>query len=67
MSKVSYDPEVKILSIRVSKEKIADSDMLGDCIVDYDSKGNIINIEILEISPKDIEVVKHQIGKKSST
>lgn len=55
MKQISYDQEVKVLNIRLKKTKIADSDMFGDCIVDYDSKGNIINIEILDVKLDEIE------------
>lgn len=47
MTKITYDPEVKILMISLSKAKIVDSISEGDCIIDYDAKGNIVNIEIM--------------------
>ncbi len=47
MTKVTYDPEVKILMIRLSKAEIVSSDSEGDCIFDYDVDGKIVNIEVL--------------------
>lgn len=54
MAKVYYDPEVKILNIRVKKGKIIDSDMQGNCVIDYDKNGDIVNIEVLEINLEEI-------------
>lgn len=54
MAKVYYDPEVKILNIQVKKGKIIDSDMQGNCVIDYDKNGNIVNIEVLEINIEEI-------------
>jgi len=48
MADISYDPEVKILSIKMSDNKIADSDMEDHCVIDYDKDGKIVKIEVLE-------------------
>lgn len=47
MTNITYDPEVQILMIRLSKAKVVDSDSKENCIFDYDAKGNIVNIEVL--------------------
>lgn len=60
MAKITYDPEVKILMIRVNKGKIDDSDMFGDCIVDYDSERNILNIEIMNVELKNLPLLKDE-------
>lgn len=54
MAKVYYDPEVKILNISIKKGKIIDSDMQGNCVIDYDKNGDIVNIEVLEINLEEI-------------
>ena len=48
MADISYDPEVKILSIKLSDNKIADSDMEDHCVIDYDKDGKIVRIDVLE-------------------
>lgn len=63
MTNITYDPEVRILDIRLSKAKIVDSDSQGDCIFDYDAKGNIVNIEIL--LDFDLEELINKSKKKS--
>lgn len=60
MTKITYDPEVKILMIRLNKRKIADSDLHGNCVVDYDSKGDIVNIEVMDINIEDILTVNKE-------
>lgn len=54
MPKVSYDPETKILSIRISNNKSADSSIKQNCVFDYDSKGNMVNIDVLEFNLETI-------------
>ena len=54
MAQISYDPNVKILNIRIKKNKIVDSDMQGNCVIDYDKDGNIVNIEVLKINLEEI-------------
>lgn len=58
MPKISYDPEVQILSIRLSDEKIADSDLEGDLVIDYNAKGGIVNIDIMHFDLKKLSKIK---------
>lgn len=48
--KVSYDREAKILSIRLSKTRSADSDVRGNVVLDYDAKGDLVNVDIMRVS-----------------
>ncbi len=51
--KVKYDKEVDALYINLSNEKIVESDEQKPGIIfDYDEKGNIVGIEILNASQK---------------
>ena len=50
MPEVKYDPEVKILMITLSHEKIVDSDIIKNCVFDYDKDGNIVSIEVTDIN-----------------
>lgn len=54
MTHISYDPEVEILSIRLSDEQSVDSDLEGDLVIDYDKNRNIVNLEIMNFDPKKI-------------
>ena len=60
--KISYDPEVDIIRIILSDKAIEESDEeKPGIILDYDRKGNIVGMEILDASkraknPGSIEV-----------
>ncbi len=59
--KIKYSPEEDVLVIRFSDERIDESDEdKPGVILDYDSKGNIVRIEVLKASkrvgnPQNIE------------
>ena len=49
--KMKYDPEVDVLHILFSSAKVAESDeSRPGVILDYDDRGNIVGIEILDAS-----------------
>jgi uncharacterized protein YuzE len=51
--KLSYDKETDTLTITLSDKKIKDSDeSRPGVIIDYDTKGGIVAIEILEASQR---------------
>ena len=51
--KVRYDPEVDVLSIILSEAAVKESDeSKPGVILDYDSGGNVIGIEILDASKR---------------
>ena len=51
--KVTYDPEVDVLRIVFSNETIDESDEdKPGIILDYDKKGNIVGLEILNASER---------------
>ena len=53
--KVKYDQEVDVLTIRLSKAPVEESDQdKPGVILDYDKDGNIVGLEILNAS-KQIE------------
>ncbi|MCU0653439.1 MAG: DUF2283 domain-containing protein [Candidatus Pacebacteria bacterium] len=47
---VKYDPKVNILSIRFSNKKSVDSDVKENVVIDYDQKGEIVNLEIMKVN-----------------
>jgi uncharacterized protein YuzE len=50
---IKYNKEIDVLYIKLSDEKIFESDKdKPGIILDYDKSGNIIGIEILEASKK---------------
>ncbi len=54
--KVIYDPETDSLTIIFRDETIAESDELKEgIIVDYDSNGKVISIELLDASKQVAE------------
>ncbi len=59
--KVRYDPETDTLTMRLSEQRVAESDETNPgVIMDYDSNGNVVGIEILNASqagatPQSIE------------
>ena len=54
MTELNYDPDSQILSIRLSKKKNVDSSIRQNCVIDYDSKGDIVNIDILDFNLEEI-------------
>lgn len=48
--KITYDREARVLSIRTSARKSVDSDIYGNVVVDYGTDGDIVNVDIMEIS-----------------
>jgi len=47
---LKYDKKSSILSIRLSKKKSVDSDVKDNIVIDYDEKGDIVNIDIMKIN-----------------
>lgn len=51
--KVTYDPQVDVLTIRLSGAPVEESDEeKPGVILDYDKDGNIVGIEILDASQR---------------
>jgi uncharacterized protein YuzE len=49
--KVSYDPEVDIVRIRLTNTPVEESDEeKPGLIIDYDAEGNVVGIEVLNAS-----------------
>ncbi|RLG96068.1 DUF2283 domain-containing protein [Candidatus Bathyarchaeota archaeon] len=54
---IKYDPGADALYIKLKEGKIADSEEVGEgVIVDYDDKGEVIGIELIEFSKKRIDL-----------
>ena len=67
--KVKYDPEADAVSIRFSDAKVDESDeQKPGVILDYDKKGNVVAIEILNASKhmKDPRTVEHTVTETKS-
>jgi len=47
--KISYDSESEVLSIEVRKGKDVDSDVQGNLVLDYDSKGRVVRVNLYQI------------------
>ena len=49
--KVTYDPNVDVLNIVLTEGPVEDSDeSCPGLILDYDKRGNVVSIEVLEAS-----------------
>lgn len=48
--KISFDKDSAILSIRLSSKKSVDSDVKGHVVLDYDKNGDLVNVDIMEVS-----------------
>ena len=59
--KIKYDKESNILSIRLSEKKSVDSDIKDNIVIDYDEKGEIVNIEIMKINLNEFAKAKKLI------
>ncbi len=51
--KIKIDPKIKILSIKLSNRKSVDSEIKGNVVFDFDEKGEITKIEIMNFSLED--------------
>jgi len=59
--KVKYDMEVDVLYIHLSEEKIVESDEdKPGIILDYDERGNIVGIEVINASLKIPQPMKFE-------
>ena len=57
--RVSYDRVADALYIKLKDDKIVDSDEIAPgVIVDFNDKGEIVGIEVLEFSRRDIDLKK---------
>jgi len=57
--RIKYDRIADALYIKLRDEQVADSDMVAPgIIVDYNEKGEIIGIEILEFSKQKLDLTK---------
>ena len=63
--KAKYDSEVDVLRINWSEAEIEESDSVNPgVILDYDSQGNVIGIEILNASKKIKNLTPNNIKNK---
>jgi len=61
MSKINYDQEAKIMTIQVSGKKSVDSDVQDNIVVDYDRKGEITKIEIMNVGLNEFRKNKKKL------
>lgn len=54
MPKIEYDPEVQILKIRLQDGASVDSEIKDNIVLDYDKKGNLVKIEIMEVNLEEL-------------
>lgn len=52
--KIAYDPEVKILSIRLKPGKSIDSEIKGNLVLDYNGKGELVKLDIMDVDLEDL-------------
>jgi len=58
-ARISYDKVADALYIKFKDDKVADSDEIAPgVIVDFNSKGEIVGIEVLEFSRREIDLKK---------
>ena len=62
MNKIQYDPEVKILTIRLKSGKSVDSEIKDNVVLDYDSKGELVKLDIMDVNLE--ELVQYNSNKK---
>ena len=54
---IKYDPGADALYVKLREGKVADSEEVGEgVVVDYDDKGEVIGIELLEFSKKKVDL-----------
>jgi uncharacterized protein YuzE len=54
---IRYDPGADAIYIRIKEDEVAESEEIGSgIIVDYNNKGEIVGIELLEFSKKKVDL-----------
>ncbi|MBU4332227.1 DUF2283 domain-containing protein [Patescibacteria group bacterium] len=61
---IKYDKDSKVVSIRVGRKRSVDSDVKGNVVVDYDADGEMVNIDIMEISLAEFSKIKKLMPSK---
>jgi hypothetical protein len=52
--KIAYDPEVKVLSIRLKPGRSVDSEIKGNLVLDYNSKGELVKLDIMDVDLEEL-------------
>ena len=61
--KISYDPEVDVLRVLFNTHPIEESDEdRPGVILDYDSEGNVVGIEVLHASERVENPFEYAVG-----
>jgi len=61
---IRYDPEADVLVIKLKEGSLVDEELLdNDVILGYDSKGNIVSMEILDASRKGLINALFELAK----
>jgi uncharacterized protein YuzE len=66
MVKITYDPEVAIMMIHLNNERIVESDVQDNCIIDYAENGKIVSIEVTNMDLEGALIKKDTKKKKKS-
>ena len=61
---IKYDKDSKIVSIRVGKKRSVDSDVKDNIVVDYDDDGEVVNIDIMNISLAEFSKIRKLMPAK---
>ena len=64
MVKIAYDKKLRILSLRLSRNRSVDSDVQDNVVIDRDKKGNVVNVEIMDVDFGEFKRVQY-IGRKA--
>ena len=57
--KIQFHKKENILSIRFNNNKSVDSDIHDNVVVDYDKNGQLVNLDIMNISLSDFVKAKN--------
>jgi uncharacterized protein YuzE len=61
---IKYDPEADVLVIKLKEGSLVDEELLdNDVILGYDSKGNMVSMEILDASRKGLMNALFELAK----
>lgn len=63
MVKVDYDPQARILNIKLNTNRIVNTDMQKCCVFDYDKDGCVVNIEVLDFDIEKLAKSKKKFPK----
>jgi uncharacterized protein YuzE len=54
MYKIEYDENSRVLKLRLKEVASVDSEVKGNVVMDFDSEGELVNIDVMDVNLEDL-------------